>query len=79
MPLSLNVLAEGVQAPVKPLILVELALLVPAEVSPTSRATSPTCPFSRVRSPAQRLRVSQHRPAAPRSSISWASAATFSR
>jgi hypothetical protein len=33
VPLSLNVLAEGAQAPVNPLILVELALLVPAEVS----------------------------------------------
>ena len=33
LPLGLDVLAEGVQAPVKPLILVELALLVLAEVS----------------------------------------------
>ena len=33
MPLRPDVLAEGAQLPVKPLILVELALLVLAEVS----------------------------------------------
>ncbi len=33
VPLRRDVLAEGAQAPVKPLVLVELALLVPAEVS----------------------------------------------
>src|SRR5271165_6678083 len=33
LPLCRNVLAEGGQAPVKPLVLVELALLVLAEVS----------------------------------------------
>ena len=74
LPLCLNVLAEGVQAPVKPLVLVELALLVRAEVSQELGQLG-SCPSSRLKPPAQRLRVSStpaSRP--PILAISWARA-----
>ena len=75
-PLSLDVPAEGAQLPVKPLILVELALLVLAEVSqePGQLAYLSFEPYE-VAGTAAGGFVSFGRPP-PISAISWALAAT---